>query len=503
MNPDTSLYHRRTPPRVLSSRDGRSLLGSGRSGLEASPDGNENAQSPLVPDADYRFRGDSSRGEAAADPSILCDAPTAGANLERGGVMFLADPTSAHRVAPRRGILAVTTLDEGRRRTPIVPSIPARGRPPFSAELPPITARCVDLDSQRHAAPRVPESPACSFSPGSSFVRERERSWQRFRRADPESPGSDPDRRTGRPFVLTASFTVAEDGTRPSAGRDGARSSPAGWAAGVGRGARGVTIDIAFRPSRSHGPGRSWSDGRQIWCRSRSGFTARLPSARFGRQPGLAPDGWRIARLDRGGPFESKNILKAASGAGTEELLFHSADSKFPADWSSDGGFLLFDVVTPATVTRTDLWVLPLDGAREPRPYLATAFNESLGRFSPDGRWIAYVSDETGRPRCTCRFPVRTQSGSSPTRAGPAGGRRDDEVSSIAQTPAPQVRLRRTPRGSGGRAEGLFRCLLSDEREAGFYDANRTKRFSSRESNVDVEHIRHFVMKWGRTEKQP
>src|ERR1043166_4049107 len=50
-----------------------------------------------------------------------------------------------------------------------------------------------------------------------------------------------------------------------------------------------------------------------------------------------------------------------------------------------------------AGIARTDLWILPLAGDRKPRPFLATPFAETLARFSPSGRWVAYVSSESGR----------------------------------------------------------------------------------------------------------
>jgi len=86
---------------------------------------------------------------------------------------------------------------------------------------------------------------------------------------------------------------------------------------------------------------------------------------------------------------------KAASGAGTDEALFKSAFRKRAFDWSADGRFILYSQLDPQT--NLDLWVLPLDGERSPWPWLKTPFNEPIGRFSPDGKWIAYQSIETGR----------------------------------------------------------------------------------------------------------
>jgi Tol biopolymer transport system component len=72
-----------------------------------------------------------------------------------------------------------------------------------------------------------------------------------------------------------------------------------------------------------------------------------------------------------------------------------SANRKFPGDWSADGRFIIYDDVHPSR--RADLWIVPLAGQREPIPFLTTPANESLAKFSPDGRWIAYASDESGR----------------------------------------------------------------------------------------------------------
>ena len=68
---------------------------------------------------------------------------------------------------------------------------------------------------------------------------------------------------------------------------------------------------------------------------------------------------------------------------------------KHPNDWSRDGRFLLYDDHHPSQ--RQDLWVVPLEGTRTPIPFLATPADETSGAFSPDGRWVAYSSDESGR----------------------------------------------------------------------------------------------------------
>ena len=88
--------------------------------------------------------------------------------------------------------------------------------------------------------------------------------------------------------------------------------------------------------------------------------------------------------------------LKLASGAGDERLLLKStAGDKYATSYSRDGRFLLYAVENPET--KSDLWVLPLQSDRKPIPFLSTEFNESSGQFSPEGHWIAYTSDESGR----------------------------------------------------------------------------------------------------------
>jgi hypothetical protein len=65
-----------------------------------------------------------------------------------------------------------------------------------------------------------------------------------------------------------------------------------------------------------------------------------------------------------------------------------------PLDWSPDGRFLIYHVVSPST--GFDLWALPMAGNRKPFPALRSLFTKIHANFSPDGKWIAYTSDESG-----------------------------------------------------------------------------------------------------------
>ncbi len=112
--------------------------------------------------------------------------------------------------------------------------------------------------------------------------------------------------------------------------------------------------------------------------------------------PVWTPDGKRIVyktnRPDR------PNVLfwQPADGSGAAEALTSSELSKFnnvPGSWSPDGQLLAF---TEDTAASRDIWVLRLSD-RKPQPFLQTPFRKTAPRFSPDGRWLAYASEESGR----------------------------------------------------------------------------------------------------------
>ncbi|MGH9955584.1 MAG: protein kinase domain-containing protein [Pyrinomonadaceae bacterium] len=119
--------------------------------------------------------------------------------------------------------------------------------------------------------------------------------------------------------------------------------------------------------------------------------------------PTWSPDGGEIVFNSN---REGINNLyrKIASGGGTEELLFKSDEEKWPDDWSLDGRFIVYQSFNQKT--KWDLWVLPMTGDRQPTKFLQTEFNEQQAQFSPDGKWLAYVSDESGAQEVYVRtFP--------------------------------------------------------------------------------------------------
>jgi serine/threonine protein kinase len=126
---------------------------------------------------------------------------------------------------------------------------------------------------------------------------------------------------------------------------------------------------------------------------SRQVLFTRAGDQRMARYPVWSSRGDQIAFVSaRAGSVTVST--RPSAGTGDEETLFTSSTDAYLSDWSRDGRFLLY--FSPDPKTGTDLWVLPRD-TRVPAVVLATPANEMWGQFSPDGRWIAYQSNETGR----------------------------------------------------------------------------------------------------------
>jgi Tol biopolymer transport system component len=132
---------------------------------------------------------------------------------------------------------------------------------------------------------------------------------------------------------------------------------------------------------------------------------------RFTQGPGnhanvrWSPDGaWIGYSTDADGPWDIYKKPFPGGGA-AEPVVTGPVPFKNLLDWSPDGQFLLYSPI--GVGTNMDLWYAPADGSGEPRPYLAETFQEDNGRFSPDGRWVVYVSTESGQGNVYINsFPV-------------------------------------------------------------------------------------------------
>jgi len=149
---------------------------------------------------------------------------------------------------------------------------------------------------------------------------------------------------------------------------------------------------VAERPD----PQTSTND---LWLYDVSGGNAQ----RFTSDPAIdfypvwAPDGSRIVWASHRDGRSLNLYQKAASLAGEDTLLLKSDYNKFPTDWSQDGRFIIYHQDDP--MTKFDVWGLSVAGGGEAKPFplIRTEASEIAGTLSPDGRWLAYASDVSGR----------------------------------------------------------------------------------------------------------
>ena len=137
------------------------------------------------------------------------------------------------------------------------------------------------------------------------------------------------------------------------------------------------------------------SKNRDIWLYDLArGTEQRLTFSGNNRFPIWSADGSHIVYL-RTKDGSSNLVQKAANGTGQEEVL--QPAERAPMDWSQDGRYLLSITLNGNPKTSNDIWIQPMFGEGKAFPYLQTEFSETYGKISPDGRWLAYESDESKR----------------------------------------------------------------------------------------------------------
>jgi serine/threonine-protein kinase len=215
----------------------------------------------------------------------------------------------------------------------------------------------------------------------------------------------------------------------------------------------GTVTPLALPPRVYYGP-RLAPDGQRLafytyegaggraWITDlRSGTSTPITETGALYYPVWSPDGVRVAYGASGSLF-----WRRADGVGGPERLTTSSNEQMPSAWSPDGKTL---AVVERTATSEDILMLPIgEGTAPPRPWLNSRFNEAHPDWSPDGRWIAYDSNESGRsevyvqpyPGPGARYAVSRDGGSTPVWA-----RDGRELFYLASGPNGQVTMMTAP----------------------------------------------------------
>ncbi|HSF17708.1 MAG TPA: protein kinase [Vicinamibacteria bacterium] len=189
-------------------------------------------------------------------------------------------------------------------------------------------------------------------------------------------------------------------------------------------------------------------------------------------------------------------FAKAIDGSSPAVRLTTSPNPQFPNSWSPDGRYLAFTELSPETQFDVSLWV---NGRSE--SLLATSFNESAAMFSPDGRYVAYVSDETGTDEVyvrafpgTDRWPISTEGGHEPV-----WGRDGEELIYRDEDSMMVVSIETQPEFRAGKPRPLFEAPF-DEAGAPYasYDITRDgTEFIMVQTDRGSEATRlHVVVDW-------
>ena len=206
----------------------------------------------------------------------------------------------------------------------------------------------------------------------------------------------------------------------------------------------------------------SYDPGRDSWT--------RLTSEKDATRPVWSPDGERIAfGWNKAGAYNVYSI--PPDGSGPPVQLTDGLHWSFPLTWSPEGETLVFQRQDPST--SEDLWTLSVTEGLSTRPLLATRFYEGSAALSPDGHWLAYASNESGRleiyvqsfPDLTDKVAISSGGGSNPRWS-------HDGRELFYRSPGRMMRIQVNLEGGfrAGATETLFDTDLDSGRLLGTYD---------------------------------
>ena len=358
---------------------------------------------------------------AGGRPQDLCDAPGfTGGTWNREGTILFGSPTGVYRVSEEGGTPAAITTIEKSESGHFWPRFLPDGRHYLfllrSGEASTTGIYVAALDAKDRTRVLPVDSNAAYTEPGFLiFQREGAVYAQPFDAgtlATSGKPERIADEVTFESTIAKGDFDVSGNGviiyyvSSTGAGAVGEE----GWE---------FQLQWADRGAQALGPVGPWGryrgvemspDGKRVAVHRHDGTGGDLwvmeqpprtptritfDATQDNSSPIWSPDGTRIVfaskRKGKWGLYETRS-----DGSGTDgELLLESELPKAPMSWSPDGKRIVFWVHDPKTLG--DIWILPLDGDRKPVPFLASSKNETHPQVSPDGKWIAYSSELTGR----------------------------------------------------------------------------------------------------------